>query len=83
MELIWHGYTRVYFNAYDEPPNFWSLDQGPRTDEVKASEIMLDGCLMATEVHPDSNIQPRAFFFGDCRVYRTEKGITVCAFNQF
>jgi len=51
----------MYFNAYEEGPNFWSVDDGDTAHEVKGTALHFVGCDFETVVMPGSKVQPRAW----------------------
>jgi len=59
--LLWTGRCRMYFNAYEEGPNFWSVDDGDTAHEVKGTALHFEGCDFETVVKPGSKVQPRAW----------------------
>ena len=60
-KLLWNGRCRMYFNAYEEGPNFWSVDNGDTASEVKGTELHFVGCDFETIVNKASKVQPRAW----------------------
>ena len=60
MTNLWIGFCRVYFNAYEEGPFFWSVDDGDTAHEVKCTNVDFDGAGFQTRVKP-GKAQPRAW----------------------
>ena len=73
-ELLWVGYTRVYFNAWEDAPRFWSLDQGAGTVEVTVEGVKIEGGALTTVVKAASKVQPRAWMEGVVAVSRDGDG---------
>jgi len=61
MRMLWTGRCRMYFNAYEEGPNFWSVDDGDTAHEVKGTALHFVGCDFETVVNAGSKVQPRAW----------------------
>jgi hypothetical protein len=40
--LQWKGRCRVYFNAHEEAPLIWSVDDGNIRTEIKATEVCIN-----------------------------------------
>jgi hypothetical protein len=51
----------MYFNAYEEGPKFWSVDDGDTANEVKGTALHFVGCDFETVVNVGSKVQPRAW----------------------
>lgn len=60
-ELLWTGRCRIYFNAYEEGPLFWSVDEGTTATEVKCTDVAYSGSGFYTVVNAGSKVQPRAW----------------------
>jgi hypothetical protein len=59
--LLWNGRCRMYFNAYEEGPEFWSVDDGDAATEVKGTALHFIGCDFETVVQAERKVQPRAW----------------------
>jgi hypothetical protein len=77
MAKLWSGFTRVYFNAFEEAPNFWSLDQGVGTPEIKVERVTMRSSELSTVVIAGSKVQPRAWLEGDVVVSQDANGWVV------
>ncbi len=71
---LWCGPTRIYFNAWEDAPRYWSADQGLGTPEITAECVSFEGAEMTTMVNAASKEQPRAWMEGEARVLRTDGG---------
>jgi hypothetical protein len=58
--MLWRGKARIYFNAWEEGPMFWSVDNGDPASEVKCPGVII-GALAASVVTKEK-VQPRAWF---------------------
>jgi hypothetical protein len=77
--LLWTGFTRLYFNAWQDAPRFWSVDRGFGTPELTAETILLKDATVVSVVDEQSNTQPRAWFEGAVSVFRDDNGsILIC-----
>lgn len=67
MTPLWYGRVRVYFNAYNEAPLFWSVDNGDPRTEVKCCGVKIDYPVQSvvTAFVSVSEIQPRAWLEAD------------------
>jgi hypothetical protein len=65
-EADWTGSYRLYFNAKEEHPKVWSIDDGDPTHEIKVEEVYLY-TNAATRFVP-SETQPIAWLEGYGRV---------------
>jgi hypothetical protein len=61
MKPLWFGKARIYFNAWEEGPLFWSVDAGNPRTEVKCTGIRFDS-VIAKSVVTAAKVQPRAWF---------------------
>jgi hypothetical protein len=77
MSELWKGFTRIYFNAWEDAPRFWSVDRGLGTEELTAESVTLEGAGLATRVNVASKEQPRAWLEGEVSVSRKDDGTLV------
>jgi len=75
----------MYFNAYEEGPEFWSVDNGDAETEVKGTALHFVGCDFETIVNKASTVQPRAWIeVGFASVWQENDGaITIESAVQF
>jgi hypothetical protein len=57
--LLWKGNARVYYNAFEEAPLVWSVDDGDPATEVKTDVIFVLSHTL-TQTGP-RNVQPKAW----------------------
>ena len=74
MRLLWDGFTRVYFNAWEEAPKFWSVDQGVGTEELKVDRVHFHGATLSTVALAGKTVQPRAWLEGHAIVAENPDG---------
>lgn len=77
-KVLWAGRCRIYFNAYEEGPRFWSVDNGSTETEVKCNNVHFRGTGFTTKVNAGSKIQPRAWIeVDDARIWLDDQEVTV------
>jgi hypothetical protein len=75
MSLLWTGVCRIYFNAYNEAPLYWSVDNGDPSTEVKCQRVVMTGDF-ETIVAPEQKVEPRAWLcFKSASVYEQLGGV--------
>lgn len=75
MSLLWTGVCRIYFNAYNEAPLYWSVDNGDPSTEVKCQRVVMTGDF-ETIVAPEQEVEPRAWLcFQSASVYEQLGGV--------
>jgi hypothetical protein len=76
---LWTGFTRIYFNAWEDAPRFWSVDRGTGTPELTAENISIRDATMMSVVDEQGRTQPRAWLEGTVSVGRDDNGnILIC-----
>lgn len=61
-DVMWTGRYRVYFNAREEAPRVWSIDDGDPKTEVKVEEIYI--YTSAFSKFDANSLEPKAWFEG-------------------
>jgi hypothetical protein len=74
-ELLWKGRCRVYFNAKEDFPLIWSVDDGDVANEYKVRDVCSLGPTWKTQARAiDEPEQPKVWInFINCAVYMNEE----------
>lgn len=73
-ELLWKGRCRIYFNASQEAPYIWSIDNGESGFEVKVIDVALIIIGFSTQQRTkDDPAQPKVWLeHNRCAVYKNK-----------
>jgi hypothetical protein len=77
VTLLWTGVCRIYFNAFEDTPLFWSVDNGDRATAIKCPRVVMAGSF-ETVVVSEQRAEPRAWLsFKRASVYKQNDGVVV------